>query len=511
MVMKIKYIKNESEKGAVLITALIFVMIVGISTAGFLKRASNRFRTVRREANSEKAFYLADAGIERGLAIARDQTDPTGAYNQPLIDGGSRSLEQQNIAVTITSDGTNSYLITSRVTIEGMTRKIQAGVQKYPPAYVFDYSYFINNWGWFYGSGITANGDIRSNGRFDLAYNPRVNGDIYAAYEIDDHGYGIRGSGGDPANQHPDSPKLPMPNLQDLTYYENLAKGKNGSVTIDGVLVVNEVFGDVPEESGNIVLIGTPSHPIEINGPVVVRGDVIIKGTIKGQGCIYTGRNIYIAGDISYKNAPPSPRPANDNPSTVDNWVNAHKNKDLVGFAARENIIMGDYTGETGGNWYSDLWLFNMGSEDVGEDGIPDTGDVGENDGIFQSEYEDLDGDGNFDDNYNWADVQTQANIVAYQNVPGDVSDFGDIATNMINRLDGVFYTNHAFAARTGNGVHVNGSIISKDEAIIYRNTLTMNYDERIHSRYRSDPSWLIDLCLPSSQIVKITSWEEVK
>ncbi len=45
------------------------------------------------------------------------------------------------------------------------------------PSRVFDYAYFINNWGWFYGDTIYCNGNARSNGQFDVAgYKPTVTG-----------------------------------------------------------------------------------------------------------------------------------------------------------------------------------------------------------------------------------------------------------------------------------------------------------------------------------------------
>lgn len=386
----------------------------------------------------------------------------------------------------------------------------------HPPSYVFDYVYFLNNWGWFYGSGITANGDIRSNGDFDFREEPTVVGDVYASGDI-------RGTWktppGQPYETHEGVEKLEMPNLQALDYYEGLAFEKNSFIKIGAAMVIDKVFGDGPGESGNIILEGSPSNPIEIHGPVVIRGDVIIKGTIQGTGTVYAGRNIYIAADINYKNAPSSPRPASDNPEVVDQWVEANKDKDIIGLGARENVIIGDYTknadfGYYGNDpWYANYWLFDMGSEDVGADGIPDTNvwitdpehpqggywtDPTEKDGIFQAKTEDLDEDGLFDDKYNWTDVQTQVPITQFDRLPPNTDEFGDMATNQINKIECVIYTNHACAGRLGNGVHFNGAIISKDEALIYRNTITMNYDERIHSRYRNNPNWLIDLCLPT-------------
>jgi hypothetical protein len=148
-----------------------------------------------------------------------------------------------------------------------------------------------------------------------------------------------------------------------------------------------------------------------------------------------------------------------------------------------------------------------MGNEYVGRDGIPDTHDTGEGDGVFEAQYEDLDGDGVKDDNYDWADVQTQTSLGNFANCPAGVSNFSDVATNSLNKIDGVFYTNHAFAGKLGNGASINGAIISKDEAIIYSNTLVVNYDERIHSRYSTGQNALIDL--PYAKRVDIIRWWE--
>lgn len=49
---------------------------------------------------------------------------------------------------------------------------------------------------------------------------------------------------------------------------------------------------------GNLVLVGTESNPINIDGDLWVEGDVIISGYVEGLGGLYSGRNVYIAGDV---------------------------------------------------------------------------------------------------------------------------------------------------------------------------------------------------------------------
>jgi len=49
-----------------------------------------------------------------------------------------------------------------------------------------------------------------------------------------------------------------------------------------------------------LVLLGSTTSPIVIDGPVVVPGDVIIKGVVRGRGTIYAGRNVHVVGEVTY-------------------------------------------------------------------------------------------------------------------------------------------------------------------------------------------------------------------
>ena len=46
---------------------------------------------------------------------------------------------------------------------------------------VFNYAYFVNNYGWFEGSGGVANGDVRANGNMYLDSRCLINGHVYAS------------------------------------------------------------------------------------------------------------------------------------------------------------------------------------------------------------------------------------------------------------------------------------------------------------------------------------------
>lgn len=481
---------------------------------------------------------------------------------------------------------------------------------------VFDYAYFINNWGWwYYAGGEQCLGSMRSNGRFDTEkiYGPlspwrpsgalRIDGNIEAHLDINSHDYlpdGLAGLKKTPPNYTTDPYKKPkleketIPNLQDIDYYKRIAEGYNpdtktydhpkGKIKIgDRVFTDDGVFGD-DEAHQNLILIGTKDAPIEIHNAVVVEGNLIMKGYVKTYGkdadnpfaSVYVGRNMYVAGDIQYSNGPEwstYPQwqkssgtdykdPANntfniknnddglpgetgqDKP-LMDNWVNNNGTKSLLSIAAKGGLVYGNYSSSS---WYSDRYLFDMGNEDVGADGIPGTNvpkgaDPTEGDGIFQRETEDLDGDGKFrNSNYGWKDVTTNGgnsnrpeplqNTDGLRKDGGDsgplwdpinkirINHYSDTATNMISTIEGVYYTQHFLAGRVANSPKFRGSLISKDEAIVYSGTLNLVQDSRYHSKYRKDPNFPIYLFPPGSlpeeegsetlgTFKKVVSWRE--
>ena len=98
---------------------------------------------------------------------------------------------------------------------------------------------------------------------------------------------------------------------------------------------------------GNLVLIGTKENPIKLEGDVYASGDVVIKGVLKGQGAIYAGRNVYIAGDLTNQNR--ADKPGVDvcrGISSPDECArkNIAAGKDEVRISAGNNIVLGNFT-----------------------------------------------------------------------------------------------------------------------------------------------------------------------
>ncbi|MBI4597595.1 MAG: hypothetical protein HY737_04240 [Candidatus Omnitrophica bacterium] len=110
-------------------------------------------------------------------------------------------------------------------------------------------------------------------------------------------------------------PVQDMPYLGNLSLYKSLAASHNdgaGSTlkyyensqwkTITATYQGPDGAAETGDEKQPIVLIGTSTNPIKIDGPVVIPGDVIIRGYVSGRGTIYTGRNLHVVGSIVYKN-----------------------------------------------------------------------------------------------------------------------------------------------------------------------------------------------------------------
>jgi hypothetical protein len=97
-----------------------------------------------------------------------------------------------------------------------------------------------------------------------------------------------------------------------------------------------------------------------------------------------------------------------------------------------------------------------------------------------------------------------------YQSVVPDAT-MNSIAEG-INQIDAVIYTNFLGGGNlgtSGGGVIFNGSIISRDEAmVVWSLPMKMNYDTRIKERSMNQKP-LIDIKLPRSPVLLRSTWQE--
>lgn len=234
--------------------------------------------------------------------------------------------------------------------------------------------------------------------------------------------------------------------------------------------------------SGSALLIGTDSKPIRIHGPVAINGDVAVSGTVQGQGTLYAKRNIHIIGSFKYKNPP------NFTGSNMNTIEAAAEKADFVGLAASQSIIMGDTTAFGTNPLQYMTPPFTKGRLDDNGNVIP-AYNANEIDGWGIKKYQSI---LQFDN----------ATKVAYKAA----------AAGGVNQIDAVLYTNFVGGGNvgtSGGGMTLNGTIISRDEAIVtWSLPIRMNYDNRIREREVTKQP-LIDLDLPRSPTILRSTWQD--
>ncbi|UCB56563.1 MAG: type II secretion system protein [Candidatus Omnitrophota bacterium] len=566
----------KDKKGIMLIACYLVVVVLSILGSAFLIRSVGEKRIAERERDTIKALYLAEAGIDdaaRGIYVTfagnfpnpqpddfnwfnllnepRGDNPPEPHYDGPPTDAslGDGTYTVTIVSATVDAAGGADVVLESTGTIgaTNVSRTVRT-VLRYGsrPAEVFDYPYFVNNLGWFWGTGIIANGNIRSNGDFSFNGSPTVNGDIYASANpelgVDGDISGVTkndsiaayragadlqarptnptadgpgdysypdGYDGD-SERFPGQPLIVMPYLSDLQSYRDLAVAEGGTLSQGGDTIVNAVYGDDASEAGPdgiegtpddgcVVLIGTEDEPIEISGPVVIERDVVIRGVVTGQGTIYSGRNTHVVGNITYADPPAWPKP-DVNPDTTDE-TNAEK--DFIGLASRGNLVLGNYTTSdwqsTVGNYlqppFTSAYTVEAEDADIGYV----TGYDAEGNPYFDGIYTNADG-GAKDDGTGGEEPRKYYESSLSDELIDSISE----ASNKITTLDAVSYNNHAFTGRVGKFT-VNGNIVCRDEAIIYTSKIIMNHDLRAKTeRDRLYLPVLIELSPPET-----ISWRE--
>lgn len=621
--------RNKKRKGSALATTLGVMTLLALASATYLDNSTSTVRNATRNLRSTQTTHLCEAGlqsVQRGLwrpfrssqkfTDMKAQCENASVADPKAVKTGSIDGIGKYISGVIAFNQVNNYMATVKIRSIGYLDRNNNNVldngepfrqvdstSRYELArsQVFDYTYFINNYGWMDGFGVNdllVNGDMRANGNFDfLNGSPTVNGTVIACANdkldpkvpgyintppvkwtdatytsnwnnssvatrsrwrppYDSTKFGAVGtsnfnkwrdmvfsSNGSWVNGHtlggnfipPGSfgavmadskgmnawdrtsvngtltktlldskptKEVVMPDLSDINKYKQLSKDFGDKPSefqkqyySDGTANPNygqkatlEVWDSAQNKyvkltnsdgqiSGSAVIVGTSDKPIKLYGPVTVDQDVVIKGYISGQGALYSGRNVHIVGSVRYKN-PPSW--LGNNPTSIDH---ANEKCDMVGFAARGSVMMGDPT--TFGYPYPLYYMMPPFTH------------------------------GRYDDNgvyipaFNANDVDASGRK-KYQSVVAD-STVHAMAEG-VNQIDGILYTNYVGGGNvgtSGTGVVFNGTIVSKDESIVtWSLPIIMNYDNRVRERGPDEPP-LIDLNLPRQPTLMRSTWQD--
>lgn len=122
---------------------------------------------------------------------------------------------------------------------------------------------------------------------------------------------------------------------------------------------------------------------------------------------------------------------------------------------------------------------------------------------------------GRYDDNGNYippfnAKEVDSTGKMKYQSTFSD--SYINSISSAVTQVDAILYTNFVGGGNLGTGgggVQFNGSIISKDEAmVIWSLPMYMNYDSRIRERNLTQTP-LIDIQLPRSPVMLRSAWKD--
>ena len=312
----------SNQKGMALLTTLIFVFILVTFGVSLLTMTGNDSKMSTLQRDSTKAFYQADAGIEKTIWYLNSSEDnPDGLNFYGNFPGGT-ATEFYNVEVSeIDTTGPveiKTLISTGKVVGGGDfnkgTRKIEVKLKKGispSSSLTYDHAIFTDHDMRFNG-GISVSGDIHSNGNLYVT-SPDIfnleNGGATASGETNDYG----DSNVDPI----DFPQIDWPYFQDLAerevnggfYYDadpeipgdttvvfNDPKYLTGIHYVDGDVIIKT---DLILENATIVANGTITvlgngsvnlvndlitHPLAL----VAAGDITNGGSIHGEGIIQT-------------------------------------------------------------------------------------------------------------------------------------------------------------------------------------------------------------------------------
>ncbi|MEL6905249.1 MAG: hypothetical protein AAFP22_07580, partial [Planctomycetota bacterium] len=85
---------------------------------------------------------------------------------------------------------------------------------------------------------------------------------------------------------------------------------------------------------GNVILTGSSTEPIRIDGDVAIDGDLVISGPIEGSGSLWVRGNVYVRGDLEYADAIVG--------SERQFGLGEGGSLNALGLTAGGNVVMGD-------------------------------------------------------------------------------------------------------------------------------------------------------------------------
>ncbi|PKP59122.1 hypothetical protein CVT91_07245 [Candidatus Atribacteria bacterium HGW-Atribacteria-1] len=343
--MKKRRIKDEkiknvllNQKGMALLATLIFVFILVTFAVALLTMTSNDSKLSTLQRDSTRAFYLADAGIDKALwylntpkdqggkdmYLWRPPTSPVGQFTE------GTPLEYYEISIYDIGGSTDRIEITSVGTVkEGKysagkrTVIVTAEIGISPTSNVsYDHAIFTDS-NMTLNGGISISGSIHSNG--DITNNGTINLQNGSATAVGSTNLGT--SLGEDGRE--DFPKIDFKHFKELVIdpdnpdnpYDGSGNGKfygkDTSVvfnTDSDLYGIHFIDGDVKIQAslilydatifatGTIDVIGSGDVYLKNNTSplaLIAKGDITIGGSVHGEGIIQSNTTVTVNGNVN--------------------------------------------------------------------------------------------------------------------------------------------------------------------------------------------------------------------
>lgn len=405
------------QSGIALVTVLLTTTIALLLAVTFSLIAMSESRSTRASVNTEKAVQLADAGSERArrliitsfnstflsisnylLAVADDAVPELQGVKTVNVDGTDVHWEVVGVSDPQSAYGWIDVAATADLSggaVQTVVRRVGFGASSaFNLAMLSETTdcmfchlrvngdvgnlvFMRPGWGSEGGGGQGSGGSLSGLGE------SVVRGNVYAAQEVtNDRTDGNRLNGAritGEIERNSKNSSLPrdldgdgIPDFPPINREVAIlnALGSIGGGTSSCVVPIGGTYtGSCSTANyngtidGNLILEGTKTNPIVIDGDIWVEGDVIIKGYVQGLGGLYSGRNVYLAGDVQAVNAAyriDGDRCVNEagnviltandiaatgfSPADACARQSIADDTDALRIAARGSIIIGDYT-----------------------------------------------------------------------------------------------------------------------------------------------------------------------
>lgn len=266
----------SNQRGQALVIVLLLTAFIFLIGGAALAMGSTARKTAVLESDQKRAYYIAEAGIEKALARAKQSSQWLGGltlgvdYNlvpdivSPVYSGGSigyvklKKINSDENKILLSIESRGAYRQSSRVI------KVVAELGRPLGFHRGVWTQSLPSW-----SGVEIDSDIIVNGNIDFRNNCLINGDVWAAGNVT------------------------MEQNTEITPRHLFA---GGSVTVEGNGLVT---GDI-QAVGDVFLVNNDFVGGEISsmGNVLVSNSSAVIGNIRANGEVILDSNVDVQGEI---------------------------------------------------------------------------------------------------------------------------------------------------------------------------------------------------------------------